>query len=124
MDLKYQWHSVSSDLTITNTLTFIEKRPEMNSGGSRPSGWVSERERYLSKKTTLGPVVLRLVNANPGLDFKSGFFFFSSKAFSRTIFFILFRVSNHQIVDKKNSTEFALLAFTSDFKFRTNPGLS
>ena len=32
------------------------------------------------------------------------------------------RASNHQLVDKMNSTEFTFLkAFTSEFKFRTNP---
>ena len=41
-------------------------------------------------------------SANPGLNFNPGLFFFSSKAFSRTIFVILFRVANHQIVHKKN----------------------
>ena len=54
----------------------------------------------------LGPVVRRPIGANPGLDFIADFFFFLSKAFSRTIFSILFSVSNHQIVDKKNSAEF------------------
>ena len=34
-----------------------------------------------------------------GLNFNTGFFFFCSKAFSRIIFCILFRVSSHQIVD-------------------------
>ena len=50
----------------------------------------------------LGRVVRRPVKANPGLNFKPAFFFFSSKAFSRKIFSILFRVANHQIVHKKN----------------------
>ena len=39
---------------------------------------------------------------NPGFNFNPGLFFFSSKAFSCTIFSILFRVANHQIVNKKN----------------------
>ena len=43
-----------------------------------------------------GQVVQRPVSANPDL------FFFLSKAFSQKIFFILLRVTNHQIVDKKN----------------------
>ena len=50
----------------------------------------------------LGPVVQRPISPNPGLTFNPDLFFFSSKAFSRTIFSILFRVANHQIVDKKN----------------------
>ena len=41
-------------------------------------------------------VVQRPVSANPDL------FFFLSKAFSQKIFSILLRVTNHQIVDKKN----------------------
>ena len=49
-----------------------------------------------------GPVVRRSISANPGLNFNPSLFFFLSKAFSRTIFSILFRVANHQIVDKKN----------------------
>ena len=52
-------------------------------------------------------VVRRPISANPGSNFNPGLFFFSSKAFSRTIFSIIFRVANHQIVDKKNETEFA-----------------
>ena len=47
------------------------------------------------------------------LDFNPALFFFLSKVLSRIIFSILFRVSNHQIVDKKNSTEFAFYAFMS-----------
>ena len=54
-----------------------------------------------------GPVVRRPISTNPGLNFNLGFFFFCSKAFSRIIFSILFRASNHQIVGKKNKTEFA-----------------
>ena len=49
-----------------------------------------------------GPVVRTPVGANPGLNFNPGFFFFFSKALSRIIFSILFRVSNHQIVGKEN----------------------
>ena len=53
-------------------------------------------------KQAQGPVVRRPIGANPGLNFNPGRFFFWSKAFSPTIFSILFRVANHQIVDKKN----------------------
>ena len=65
-----------------------------------------------------------LISANPGLNFSPGFFFFLSKALSRIIFSIRFRVFNHQIVGKANKMEFAFLALISEFKFRTNPGLS
>ena len=54
----------------------------------------------------LGPVVRRPISAYPGLSFNPGLFFVSSKAFSWTIFSIIFRVANHQIVDKKNEPEF------------------
>ena len=50
----------------------------------------------------LGPVVRTPVSADLGLNFNPGFFFFSLKALSRIIFYILFRVSNHQIVGKEN----------------------
>ena len=69
------------------------------------------------------PVVRTPVSTNSGLDFKPGFFFLS-KVLSRTIFSILYRVSNNQIVGKENYTEFAFKAVISEFKFRTNPGLS
>ena len=49
-----------------------------------------------------GPVVRTPVSANPGLNFNPGFFFFLSKALSRIIFSVLFRVSSHQIVGKEN----------------------
>ena len=39
-------------------------------------------------------------SANLGLNFNPGFFFFLTKAFSWIIFSILFRVSNHKIVQK------------------------
>ena len=72
----------------------------------------------------LGPVARTSISAYQGLDFNLGFFFFLSNTFSCIIFSILFRVSNHQIANKKNSTEFAVEAFISEFKFRTNRGLS
>ena len=70
----------------------------------------------------LGPVVRRPISANPGLNFNPGFFFFCSKVFSRVISSLLFRASNHQIVGRKNKTEFASQGFISEIKFRTNPG--
>ena len=72
-----------------------------------------------------GPVNVQMpVSTNPALNFNLGFFFFLSKALSHIIFSILFRVSNHQIVGKENETEFAFQALISEFKFRTNSGLS
>ena len=49
----------------------------------------------------LGPVARRLISANQGLDFNLGFFFSLSNTFSCIIFSILFRVSNHQIANKR-----------------------
>ena len=57
---------------------------------------------------TLGPVVRRLISANPGWNFNAGFFLFCLKAFSRIIFSLLFRASNHQLVDKKNKLNLLL----------------
>ena len=56
----------------------------------------------------LGPVGRRPIIANPKLKFNPGSFFFFSKAFYWIISSFLFRASNHQIVDKKNKTEFSL----------------
>ena len=60
------------------------------------------RVYHLLSSLLLGPVVRTPFSANPGLNFNQGFFFFSSKELSRVIFYILFRVSNHQIVGKEN----------------------
>ena len=65
-----------------------------------------------------------------GLHFNLGFFFFCSKAFSRIIFSILFRASNHQIVGKKYKTEllFKLSCLNSSSRALTlgylNPALN
>ena len=55
------------------------------------------------EKTSSGVAqCLGVVITYPGLNFNPSFFFFLSKALSRIIFSILFRVSNHQIVGKEN----------------------
>ena len=51
--------------------------------------------------SVLGRFIRRPVSPNLGLNFYSGLFFFSSKAFSLKIFSILCRVANRQIVDKR-----------------------
>ena len=53
-------------------------------------------------------VVRTPVSTNPGLNFNPRFFFYLSKSLSGITFFILFRVSNHEIVRKENYTEIAL----------------
>ena len=50
-------------------------------------------------------------SANPGLNFNPGLSFLCSKAFCPTIFSILFRVSRHQILDKKSSAKFSFFSF-------------
>ena len=67
------------------------------------------------------PVVQRPISTNMGLHFNPDFFFFCSKALSKINFSFLLRASNYQSVDKKNSTEFAVI---SEFNFPTKPGLS
>ena len=59
----------------------------------------NEQKRYVNVQ---GPVIRTPVSTNPGLNFNPAFFFLLSKALCRIIFCILFRVSNHQIVGKKN----------------------
>ena len=56
--------------------------------------------------TAMGPVVRMPVSSKPGLNFNLGFIFFLSTALSWIIFYILFRVPNHQIVGKEKKTEF------------------
>ena len=68
----------------------------------RPFPIKSQYLRTWEVMTALGPVVRTLVSVNPGLNFNPGFFFFLSKALSWIIFYINFRVSNHQIVGKEN----------------------
>lgn len=51
---------------------------------------------------TLGSVSRRLTSSNRGLNFDLGLILFCSRAFSLIIFSVLFRASNHQIVDKKS----------------------
>ena len=63
----------------------------------------------------LGPVFRKLISANPGLNFNLGFYTSLFDSLFGIIFSTLYGASNHQIVDKKNSTEFSL---------STNPGLS
>ena len=72
-----------------------------------------------------GPVARRRsISASPRLNFNPGSFFFCSKAFSRMIFSIPFRASNSHIVNKKIKLNFAFSTFISEFRCRTNRGLS
>ena len=75
-------------------------------------------------KSWWGPTCSKADNANPGLNFKPGFFSVCSKAFFLDNFLSFFRASYHQIVGKRNNTEFAFKASLSEIKFPTNPGLT
>ena len=55
-----------------------------------------------------GPVVRRRISANTGLNFNLDFFIPLFESLFRIISSILFRASNHQILIKKNYTEFLL----------------
>ena len=74
---------------------------------SRASWWV---KNTLQNKD-LGPVVRRPISINPGLNFNPCPFYFSSKAFSQTIFSILFRVANRQICWQKELNWICFLSF-------------
>ena len=73
--------------------------------------WIGEQGWRSGERTRLPPMwpmfesrvplFERLLAASPQLNFNPGFFFFSSKALSRKVFSILFRVSYHQIVGKE-----------------------
>ena len=53
-----------------------------------------------------GPVVRRLISANPSLNFNPDFYVLLFNHLSRISFSILRRTFNHQIVDKKKCTDF------------------
>ena len=124
MDREQAWVSLTEKLGPHQNLNLSPEKKPRNKTRKQ-----NEPLRALLPCTNLscyhqGPVVRRPISANPGLNFNPGFFSFCSKAFSRTVSSLLFRASNHQIVGKKNKTEFAPQAFIPEIKFRTNPGLT
>ena len=74
--------------------------------------------------THQGPVVRRLISANPRLNFNLVFFIPLFKCLVGIVFRVLYRASNNHILDKKNSTEFSFKTVKSEIRFHTNPGLS
>ena len=86
-------------LSLRKKNPLIEHTVPHNMSINACSGEILTLQTYY---TPAAAVVRRPVSANPGLNFNPGLFFFSSKAFSLKIFSVLFRVANHQIVDKKN----------------------
>ena len=77
-----------------------------------------------SMNTGLGPVFQKLISANQGLNFNLGFYTSLFDSLSGIIFSSLYGASNHQIVDKKNHTEFSFKTSRTEIQFHTNPGLS
>ena len=82
--------------------------------------WFALSAIYISE----GPVVRRLISANPRLNFNLNFFIPLFKCLFRIVSGVLYRASNNHIRDKKNPTEFSLKAIRSEIRFHTNPGLS
>ena len=80
--------------------------------------------KNLQRTDHKGPVVRRPIRANTGLNFILGFFTPLFESLFGIIFSILYGASNHQIVDKKNYTEFSMKPFRSEIRFHTNSGLS
>ena len=64
------------------------------------------------------------LSANLGLNSNADFLIPQFKSLFQLIFCILFRACNHQIVDKKDYTEFYFKAFISESRFHTNPGFN
>ena len=80
--------------------------PRKFSYESEPSG---QNNQFMISTIWLGPVVQSWISTNPGLNFNPDFFV------KKPSFWIIssfpFRAFNHQIVVKRNSTEFYLKAF-------------
>ena len=106
MDREQAWVSLTEKLGPHQNLNLSPEKKPRNKTRKQNNPYDHEPLRALLPCTNLscyhqGPVVRRPISANPG------FFFFCLKAFSQIIFSLLLRASNHQIVGKKNKTEFA-----------------
>ena len=75
----------------------------------------------IAQNIVQSPVVQRPINNNPGLRFNLGFFVSFFKSLFQIIFSILFWASKHQIVEKKNYTEYSFKAFIPEVRFHTKP---
>ena len=72
----------------------------------------------------LGPVVRKLISANPGLNFAQGFWFSCLKALLLLITSDSLKAAKAKLLCENNLLESASLWIKSDFKNRTNPGLA
>ena len=77
----------------------------------------------IAQNIVQSPVVQRPISNNPGLRFNLGFFVSFFKSLFQIIFSILFWASKHQIVEKKNYTEYYFKAFIPEVRFHTKPRL-
>ena len=71
-----------------------------------------------------GPVVLRLISANPRLNYNPGFFIPMFKSLFGIFSSVFYGASNHRLIDKKNYAEFSFKTFRCEIRFDINPGLS
>ena len=83
-------------------LQYIRDRPPERQFAQSQSPVGKVRVFYDGLYSGPRPIVRRPISAYPRVNFNPGFFFLCSKAFSRKIFSVIFRTSNHQLVDKKN----------------------
>ena len=92
--------SLSTSSSTDSFLTVSSSASSLSSLSSSQAGLTpsSESGRLVSTAQLFeGRLVL-----NAGFKFSPAFFFLCSKAFSRTVFSVIFRASNHQREDKKN----------------------
>ena len=71
-----------------------------------------------------GPVFQKPISTNPELNFNLGFYTSLFNSLFGIIFSTLYGASNHQIVDKKNYTEFSSRASRTEIRFHTDPGFT
>ena len=71
-----------------------------------------------------GPVFQKPISTNPELNFNLGFYTSLFNSLFGIISSTLYGASNHQIVDKKNYTEFSSRASRTEIRFHTNPGFT
>ena len=71
-----------------------------------------------------GPVVLRLISANPRLNYNPGFFIPMFKSLFGIFSSVFNGASNHRLIDKKNYAEFSFKTFRCEIRFDINPALS
>ena len=111
------WSIQVQSLTLTlNTLTSVSIFSILF-----PTHFLNKN--LFNNQKLLSPVAKTPIILTRGKILIRVFSFTFFKSLFQIITFILIWASNHQIVEKKNSTEFSFTAFRSESKFHTNPGL-